>query len=223
MARSRTETSPPLARLYLLVPASGAAEEIARLSAEIRRLGEQADIAAVLLRTGISDATPDAKNGGEALSAPLRPLVEAAHAIEAACLIEGNTALAGTLGADGAHLDGTAALRAALPILRPDGIAGTGGLRSKHDAMTAGELGTDYVMFGEPDASGRRPPFETTLERIDWWAQLFEPPCVGHAASLDEVSALAKAGADFIAVDALLLDKPGGAQEVMARIAEMAS
>lgn len=69
--------------------------------------------------------------------------------------------------------------------------------------MTAGELGADYVMFGEPDAAGRRPAFDTTLERTDWWAQLFEPPCVAFAASLDEVEALAEAGADFIAIDLL--------------------
>ena len=85
-------------------------------------------------------------------------------------------------------------------------IAGSGGLRSRHDAMLAAEAGADYAMFGEPDRSGgqgnqgNRPAFDTVLERIAWWAELFQPPCVGYAANLDEVGALAQAGADFVAL-----------------------
>jgi thiamine-phosphate pyrophosphorylase len=66
--------------------------------------------------------------------------------------------------------------------------------------MVAAEAGADYVMFGEPDASGRRPSFDAIAQRVAWWAEVFEIPCVGFAASLDEVEPLAAAGADFIAV-----------------------
>lgn len=190
MARPDTAPARPKPRLYLLTPLLDAADRDAVAQA-IRAAGKAADIAAILLRPGRADA--DA----------LAPLVAAAHAIGAACLIEGDVALADRLGADGAHLDGPTALKAALPTVRPHGIAGVGGLRSKHEAMIAGELGADYVMFGEPDGSGRRPAFDTTVERTDWWAQLFEPPCVAFAASVEEVEALADAGADFIAVDVL--------------------
>jgi thiamine-phosphate pyrophosphorylase len=38
------------------------------------------------------------------------------------------------------------------------------------------------------------------VERIAWWAEVFEPPCVGFAQNLDEVAALARAGADFVAL-----------------------
>lgn len=154
------------------------------------------DIAAVLVRL---DA------GAPPSPVLLRPVVAACHAGGIACLIAGDVALADELGADGAHLDGIAALKTALPALRPHGLAGVGDLRTKHDAMTAGELGADYVMFGDPDAAGRRAPFETTVERTDWWAQLFEPPCVAYARTLEEVDALVEVGADFIAVDTLVL------------------
>ena len=44
-----------------------------------------------------------------------------------------------------------------LPGLKPDHIAGCGGLAARATmSMRAGELGADYVLFGEPDA-GRRP------------------------------------------------------------------
>ena len=65
--------------------------------------------------------------------------------------------------------------------------------------MAAGEAGADYVMFGEP-ARGVAPPLEATLERVGWWAEIFQTPCVAYAASLDDVAALAAAGADFIAL-----------------------
>ncbi|MDF2996055.1 MAG: thiamine monophosphate synthase [Xanthobacteraceae bacterium] len=193
MVRTNSAPARPQPRLYLLTPPLDGADRDAILKA-IRAAGKAADVAAILLRPGTAKA------------ADLAPLVEAAHAIGAACLIETDVALADALGADGAHLDSADALKVALPALRPHGIAGTGGLRTKHEAMSAGELGADYVMFGEPDAAGRRPAFDATLERTDWWAQLFEPPCVAFAASLEEVEALSEAGADFIALDILAFD-----------------
>ncbi|HSI39500.1 MAG TPA: thiamine phosphate synthase [Xanthobacteraceae bacterium] len=182
MSRTPPETDGPVPRLYLVAPSAVAA---------INEAARHADIAAVLLKPGAGD---------------LGPLVAAVRAAGAACLIEGDVALADRLGADGAHLDGPAALKAALPALRPHGIAGAGGLRSRHEAMTAAELGADYVMFGELDAAGRRPDLDTVAERISWWQPIFEVPCVGYAESRSEAEALIAAGADFIAVGGPLLE-----------------
>ena len=49
--------------------------------------------------------------------------------------------------------------------------------------MLAAESGADYVMFGEPDADGARPPFEAIVERVEWWAEVFQIPCVAYAAA----------------------------------------
>jgi thiamine-phosphate pyrophosphorylase len=76
--------------------------------------------------------------------------------------------------------------------------------------MIAAESGADYVMFGEPDANGRRPSLTAIVERVEWWADVFEIPCVGYAASLDEIAALAKAGADFVAVGSLIFEDSRG-------------
>ena len=100
-------------------------------------------------------------------------------------------------GADGAHLTGIAALEAAISRLKPQRIAGVGGLRTRDDAMLAGELGTDYVMFGEPDAQGRRPSGDALIERVAWWAELFEIPCVAYAERIDEVGELCARGHRF--------------------------
>ena len=47
-------------------------------------------------------------------------------------------------------------------------------------------------------AAGRR--FDAVLERVAWWTEMFQVPCVAYAANVDEVEALARAGADFVAV-----------------------
>jgi thiamine-phosphate pyrophosphorylase len=150
------------------------------------------DVAAVLLRLA---------DGGE------RSLIDCAKALGtvvqdqgAALLLDGHVDLVARAGADGAHLTGLDAFTGALDRLKPDRIAGCGGLESRHDAMTAAEAGADYVMFGEPDGAGARPSFAAIEDRIAWWADVFEIPCVGYAASPGEVAPLVKAGADFIAL-----------------------
>ena len=77
--------------------------------------------------------------------------------------------------------------------------------------MAAGEAGADYVLFGEPDRAGQRPSVEAIAERLQWWAELFEPPCVGFAASREEVLEFAAAGADFVLVGDFIWADPRGA------------
>jgi thiamine-phosphate pyrophosphorylase len=129
----------------------------------------------------------------------------------AALLLDGHAELVARAGADGAHLTGIEAMEDALPTLKPDRIAGVGGLTTRHDSMAAGEAGADYVLFGEPDASGQRPSAEAIAERLQWWAELFEPPCVGFAASREEIGEFAAAGADFVLVGDFIWADPRGA------------
>jgi thiamine-phosphate pyrophosphorylase len=72
------------------------------------------------------------------------------------------------------------------------------------------------VLFGEPDAKGQRPSAEAIGERLQWWAELFEPPCVGFAASREEAHEFAAAGADFVLVgDFIWNDKRGAKAALM--------
>jgi len=163
-----------------------------------------ADVAAVLLALPPADDRTLITN-----AKTLAPLVQSKGA---ALVLAGHADLAARAGADGAHLTGIDAFQVALTTLKPARIAGCGGLRTRHDAMLAGEAGADYVMFGEPDAQARRPSFDAIVERIAWWAELFEITCVGFAAAIEEVGPLADAGADFIAVgDCIFGDARGPA------------
>jgi thiamine-phosphate pyrophosphorylase len=75
--------------------------------------------------------------------------------------------------------------------------------------MTAAEQGADYVMFGDAH-DGRRPSFEAIVDRVAWWAEVFEVPCVALAESIDEVGPLAAAGADFVAIGGFIWNDQRG-------------
>ena len=176
-------------RLYLVTLPLG---EPGAFAGELEAALAAGDVAAVLLRLANADERT-LINRAKAIAAIVQPR-------EVALLLDGHAEIVARAGADGAHLAGIAALTAALPALKPERIAGAGALASRHDAMLAGEAGADYAMFGEPDRAGRPPPLDALLERVEWWADVFQPPCIGYAAHLDEVAALAQAGADFIAL-----------------------
>jgi thiamine-phosphate pyrophosphorylase len=195
----------PMPRLYLATPV---VDDPKPLIASLPGLLNGVDVAAVLLRLKMAD-----QRGMISAVKALAPSVQDAGA---ALLLDGHVELVARSGADGAHLTGLASLEEALPSLKPDRIAGVGGLATRHDSMAAGELGADYVLFGEPDAKGQRPSMEAIAERLQWWAELFEPPCAGFAASREEAYAFAAAGADFVLVGDFVWSDPRGAPAALA-------
>lgn len=195
----------PQPRLYLLTPRLADAPSF---RAELNAALEAGDVAAVLLRLADTDERTQT-NVAKALTA-------ATQAKDIALLLDGHPELVARAGCDGAHLTGVEALDGALPTLKPDRIAGAGGLATRHDAMVAAEAGADYVMFGEPDEHGTRPSFDAIEERVSWWAEVFESPCVAYAASLDEIEPLVKAGADFVALGDWVWREPAAVAAVVA-------
>jgi thiamine-phosphate pyrophosphorylase len=197
---AKSAAKPP-PRLYVVTPA---AADPAALAGTLGAMLGAADVAAVLLRLEDTDE--------RSLIKRVKAAAPAVQAAGAALILDGRPGIVARAGADGAHLSGPEALREALSSLKPDFITGAGGLHSRHDAMVAAEAGADYVMFGEPDASGQSPSREAVIERVSWWAEVFEVPCVGYAPALDAIDALVAAGADFVAVgDALFTDPRGPA------------
>jgi thiamine-phosphate pyrophosphorylase len=148
---------------------------------------------------------------GHALDpAVAQPLIALAQAKGAAALIQSDAqsppGLAQALGADGVHLswrkDVVSAYSEARGLLGRDFIVGAEAGRSRHDAMTLGELGADYVSFGiPPHVADRETARARRLDLVGWWAEIFEVPViafdVGCAAEAAELAAL---GADFAAI-----------------------
>jgi len=191
-------------RLYLATPV---VDDPALLMASLPGLLAAADVAAVLLRLKPTDQ--------RTMISRVKALAPVIQDGGAALLLDGHVELVARAGADGAHLTGIEAMEDAMPTLKPDRIAGVGGLATRHDSMAAGEAGADYVLFGEPDAKGQRPSVEAIAERLQWWAELFEPPCVGFAASREEAHEFAAAGADFVLVGDFIWNDERGAKAAL--------
>ena len=202
---------PPRAapRLYLVTPP---VDDPAACAEELAAALKSADVAAVLMRFAPGDE--------RALINRVKALSQIVQGSGVALLLNGHADIVARAGADGAHLTGIDAFNAALSALKPQRIAGCGGLKTRHDAMLAAEGAADYVMFGEPDAEGRRPGFDAVLDRVGWWAEVFEVPCVAFAASLDEVEDLARAGADFVAIGDLAWSDARGPATALAAAAQ---
>ena len=180
----------PQPRLYLVTPAI---EDAAAFAGPLEAALGAGDVAALLLRLAPGDE--------RSLINRIKELAPVIQRRDVALLLDGHADLVARGGAEGAHLTGTDAFTEALAVLQPaNRIAGCGGLDTRHDAMLAAEQGADYVMFGEPDAHGDRPAFDLIAERVAWWAEVFEAPCVAFAGGLQDVAPLVAAGADFIAL-----------------------
>ena len=152
----------------------------------------------------------------------VKPLVPVVQEAGAALLLQDAPALVARSGADGVHLTDPARLAEALDMLRPhERIVGTAGLRARHDAMEAAEAGADYVMFGEPRADASVPPTAAILERVGWWAEVFQTPCVAFVHDLADVQAMTETGCEFVALGDAVFGHPAGPAEAM-RVAQEA-
>jgi thiamine-phosphate pyrophosphorylase len=198
--------------LCLVVEATAAAGEGALRAA----LGA-AEAAAVVLAAG---------TGHELEAGTVAHLVAAAQAQGAAALVEGDARLARTVKADGVHVPWSktplAAYTEAREILGARAMIGGDAGRSRHDAMQLGEAGADYIGFGIPaHVDDRATAAARRLELVAWWSEIFEIPVVAFdVGSAAEASALAAAGADFVAARV-----PSGrtATEVESWVREMAA
>jgi thiamine-phosphate pyrophosphorylase len=203
-----TDLEPSAPQLYVIIPPVQAVEALADQLADAL---DEGDVAAVLMRLPQIDDTASTER--------VKMLASRVQGKGVALLLDDHPEIAVRARADGVHAADASAVRRALGLLKPDGMVGAGGLTTRDDAMQAGEAGVDYVMFGEPDAHGRRPAFDAILERVAWWAELFVVPCVAYAVSLDEIAPLCEAHADFIAVENLVFSDPRGARVAINEVA----
>ena len=170
-------------QLYLITPENPQLEQFPR---QLMGVLSGPEIAALLVRRGALDDAALAERA-----------IQIGQAAGAAVLLEDDGELARRLGADGVHVTsgGTKAIRDAIALLKPDGIVGVGNIRSRHDAMSFGELDVDYVMFGP--LGGTTDP--AAAELATWWAETFEVPAI-HSDPQIQTASLDLTGAEFIAL-----------------------
>jgi len=184
--------------LYLITPADPDPVQFPRL---LMAVLSGPEVAALLVRRGNQD---DA-----AYAALAERAIQIGQAAGAAVLLEDDTDLVRRLAADGVHITqgGTRAIREAVSALKPDGIVGVGNIRSRHDAMSFGELDVDYVMFGP--LGGEADP--QAAELAQWWADTFEVPAV-HSLPDADAGLLADSRSEFIGLSDCIWTKKDPAE-----------
>ena len=207
-------------RLALLTPYGVDAGQADSIAASLAAACAAGDVAAVILRL----ANGDERGLVNVIKRVAPSVQEHGAALVVACRgFAGDlTSIAARGGADGVHVDKPAqrALRDLRERLNGGRILGAGGLLdSRHAAMEAGEAGIDYLMFGGLYPDGGAPDPERVLAQAEWWAEIFETPCIAVATAVEDVAALAATGAEFVGLEsALWLDKPDGVRAAQAQL-----
>ena len=188
-------------RLYLVTPPALPPDFAETLAAAL----DAGDVASLQLR--LKDAAP-----GEVERA-VEALMPIAHARGVAFLLNDDAILAHRLGCDGAHLGQSDGDHAGARMLLDGRILGITCHDSRHLAMTAGELGADYVAFGAffPTAT-KASGYAADLDLLRWWGEVMTVPCVAIGGiTAGNCAPLVQAGADFLAVVGAVWGHPEGA------------
>ena len=145
----------------------------------------------------LSLATRDADEIGRAADA-CRLI---AHARDVAIVIENHVLFVERHGLDGIHLtDGARQVRALRKDLGADAIVGSYCGISRHEGMTAGEAGADYVSFGPIGATDLGNGVQAPFELFDWWTEMIEVPVIAEGALSRELVDSFASVTDFFAV-----------------------
>ncbi|MCR9126494.1 MAG: thiamine phosphate synthase [Rhodobacteraceae bacterium] len=184
------DTAPEQPQIYLLSPP---AFELSRFPDLLARVLDAVPVACMRLTLPGADADTVSR-AGDALR-------EVCHARDVALVLSDHVLLAQTLGLDGVHLsDGARSLRAARKTLGADVIVGSYCGQSRHDGLTAGEAGADYVAFGPVAESGLGDGAVAPSGLFEWWSEVIELPVVAEGAlNAERIAALAPY-ADFFGI-----------------------
>lgn len=187
-------------RLYLITPPRLEPGFEASLEAAL----EGGDVACLQLR--LKDAPR------EEVASWTRRLLPIAQARDVAFLLNDDAPLAAELGCDGAHLGQSDGDHAGARMLLSGKILGITCHASRHLAMTAGEMGADYVAFGAFfPTSTKDTQHVAELELLEWWSAVMEIPTVAIGGiTAENCAPLVRAGADFLAVVGAVWNHPEG-------------
>ena len=176
-------------QLYLMTPAGAQASALGPLLTEVM---DRFPPACLRIRAGAEE---------DELGRLADLAREIAHARDVAVVIDDHIKLAQRHGLDGVHLtDGARSVRFARKELGEDAIVGAFCGSSRHEGMTAGEHGADYVSYGPVGESALYRGAPAGLELFQWWSEMIEVPVVAEGAITRELIGSLSPVCDFIAI-----------------------
>ena len=180
-------TPPNRCRIVLIAPPLATAEHICAAF-------EGGDVASLILpENGMDDAT------FQAFAEKIVPIAQGAGI---AVIIAGDSRVAGRVRADGIHVEaGAQELAETIERVADKMMVGTGGAKTRDEALELGEERPDYMFFGRFGYDNKPEPHHRNLSLGEWWAEMIQIPCIVMAGSeLASVTAVAATGAEFVAL-----------------------
>lgn len=168
-------------QIYLITPP---VVDLATFPDMLARCLDDTEVACVRLTLGSTDESLIAKTADA-----LRMIT---HDRDVALVIDTHVMMVERLGLDGVHLtDAARTIKAVRKTLGDDAIIGTHCYASRHNGMTACELGADYISFGPVGDTSLGNTEKAELELFEWWSQMIEVPVVAEGAlDIDLITAL---------------------------------
>lgn len=143
-------------------------------------------------------------------------LREICHARDVPLVMDHHVKLVTHLGLDGVHLGSNAKdIRAARKDLGADAIVGCYCGNSRHDGITAGEIGADYVSFGPVRETGLGTGEPADDGLFEWWSEMVEVPVIAEGALTYERAEELASVVDFIALGSELWEHQDGAHAAL--------
>ncbi|GHE95292.1 thiamine phosphate synthase [Aliiroseovarius zhejiangensis] len=169
------ETELELPQLYLVTPPDF---ELSRFPDQLARVLDAHATACLRLTLATADE--------DRITRAADACREVAHARDVPIVIADHVLMVERLGLDGVHLgDGARRMRKTREDLGTDAIVGAFCGASRHDGMSAGEMGADYVSFGPAGATPLGDGSRADRDLFGWWSEMIEVPVVAEGA-LDE-------------------------------------
>ncbi|MFL4471059.1 thiamine phosphate synthase [Tateyamaria armeniaca] len=165
---SEPEQGPEQPQLYLLTPPMF---DLSTFPDQLAAVLDAHDIACIRLALASHDEDRIARAADVCRAV--------AHTRDVAIVVADHAGLAERLGLDGVHLSSAKkSVRDARKALGPDAIVGSFCGTSRHDGLSAGEAGADYIAFGPVTGIGDTEAADDDL--FQWWSDVVEVPVVAE-------------------------------------------
>ncbi len=177
-------------QLYLLTPPEF---ELSTFPTALARVLDATDVACLRLTLATTDE--------DRILRAADACREVAHARDVPIVIADHVLMVERLGLDGVHLgDGARRMRKTRTDLGQDAIIGAYCTDSRHEGMTAGEHGADYISFGPAGHSTLGDGTRAERDLFAWWTEMIEVPVVAEGALDEEIIRDLAPVTDFFAI-----------------------
>ena len=176
-------------KLYIVSPAEF---EIEKFSDELKLILDSIEISCFRLALSTQNEDVIAKTADVTR--------DICHSRDVAIVIKDHFLFVEKHGLDGVHLsDGSRNVRKARKNLVKDSIVGAFCGNSKHDGLTAGEAGADYISFGPLSKTTLKDGTIAQNDLFKWWSTMIEIPVVAEGNLNKKVIYSLENDTDFIA------------------------